>query len=200
MYFIYFNWRLITLQHCGSFCHTSTCIGCGYTSAPHPQCPPSPLPAHPIPRRCPRARALSALLHASDLRGSPISHSTIHVFQCCPLRTSRPRLLPQSPKVCRASLHLLHRLARGADADVRALDDAAAATSDLSVLLAEAALFPVLREVGSLSPKRERDAAIGRDTDGRSSCHTRWRRSDRGQTSIAASRKVAQTTSSVGQK
>ena len=22
--FIYFNWRLITLQYCGGFCHTST--------------------------------------------------------------------------------------------------------------------------------------------------------------------------------
>ena len=38
-YFIYFNWRLITLQCCGGFCHTSTCIGCGYTYPPPPSQP-----------------------------------------------------------------------------------------------------------------------------------------------------------------
>ena len=32
--FIYFNWRLITLQYCGSFCHTSTWISHDCTCVP----------------------------------------------------------------------------------------------------------------------------------------------------------------------
>ena len=68
--FIYFNWRLITLQYCGGFHHTSTWIGHGCTGVPpHPE-PPSHLPPHPIPLGCPRAPALSALLHASNLHWS----------------------------------------------------------------------------------------------------------------------------------
>ena len=47
-FFFYFNWRLITLQYCGSFCHTFTWISQGCTCVPHPE-PPSHLPSHPIP-------------------------------------------------------------------------------------------------------------------------------------------------------
>ena len=47
-FFFYFNWRLITLQYCGSFCHTFTWISQGCTCVPHPE-PPSHLPPHPIP-------------------------------------------------------------------------------------------------------------------------------------------------------
>ena len=55
--FIYFNWKLITLQYCIGFCHTSTWIRHGYTRVPHPE-PPSPYhpsgssqctsPKHPV--------------------------------------------------------------------------------------------------------------------------------------------------------
>ena len=62
--FIYFNWRLITLQHCGGFCHTWISHGC--TCVPHPE-PPSHLPPHPIPQGHPSAPALSTLSHASNL-------------------------------------------------------------------------------------------------------------------------------------
>ena len=41
--FIYFNWSLITLQHCSGFCHTLTWISHGCTCVPHPE-PPSHLP------------------------------------------------------------------------------------------------------------------------------------------------------------
>ena len=54
---IYFNWRLITLQYCGGFHHTSTWISHGCTCVPHPD-PPSPYhpsgssqctsPEHPV--------------------------------------------------------------------------------------------------------------------------------------------------------
>ena len=42
--FFFFNWRLITLQYCGGFCHTFTWISHGCTCVSHPD-PPSPF--HP---------------------------------------------------------------------------------------------------------------------------------------------------------
>ena len=62
-YFIYFNWRLITLQCCSGFCHTRTWISRGCTCVPHPG-PPSHFPRHPIPQGHPSAPALSALFHS----------------------------------------------------------------------------------------------------------------------------------------
>ena len=46
--FIYFNWRLITLQYCSGFCHTLTWVSHGFTCVPHPESllPPSS-PSHP---------------------------------------------------------------------------------------------------------------------------------------------------------
>ena len=45
--FIYFNWRLNTLQYCGGFCHTSTWISHGYTCVPPSWSPlPPPSPSH----------------------------------------------------------------------------------------------------------------------------------------------------------
>ena len=42
--FFFFNWRLITLQYCGGFCHTFTWISHEYTCVLHPE----PLsPSHP---------------------------------------------------------------------------------------------------------------------------------------------------------
>ena len=64
--FIYFNWRLITLQYCGGFCHTLTRISHGCTCVPHPE-PPSHIPPHPIPQDHPSAPALRTLPHASNL-------------------------------------------------------------------------------------------------------------------------------------
>ena len=54
--FIYFNWRIGTLQYYDGFCHTSTRISHRYTHVP-----PSwiPLPSHPF--RCHRAPVLGAL-------------------------------------------------------------------------------------------------------------------------------------------
>ena len=101
--FVYFNWRLITLHYCGGFCHTLTWASHGCTCVPHPE-PPSHFPPHPIPLGCPSTPALSALFHASNLDWSSISHIVIYMFQCYSLKSSHPRLLPQSPKVC--SLHL----------------------------------------------------------------------------------------------
>ena len=101
--FIYFNWRLITLQYCSAFCHTLTWISRGCTCVPHPE-PHSNFPPHPIPQGHPSAPALSTLSHASNLDWWSVSHMVIHMCQCYSLKSSHPCLLPQSPKVC--SLHL----------------------------------------------------------------------------------------------
>ena len=71
--------------------------------SPHPEAR-FHLPPHPIPLGCPRALALSALLHASNLHWSSILHTVIYMLQCYSLTISHPCLFPQSPKVC--SLHL----------------------------------------------------------------------------------------------
>ena len=84
---IYFNWRLITLEYCGGFCHTLTWISQWCTCVPHPS-----------------ALALSVLSHTSNLDWWSVSHMVIHMLQCYSLKSSHPLLLPQSPKVC--SLHL----------------------------------------------------------------------------------------------
>ena len=78
-FLIYFNWRLITLQYCGGFCHTFTWISHGCICAPHPD-PPSHLPPHPIPRGHPSAPALSTLSHVLNLDWRSVSHMIIYMF------------------------------------------------------------------------------------------------------------------------
>ena len=70
--------------------------------SPHPE--PPHLPPHPTSVGCPRALALSALLHASSLYWSSLLHMVMYMFQCYSLKSFHPHLLPLSPKVC--SLHL----------------------------------------------------------------------------------------------
>ena len=77
---------------------------------PRPE-PPTHLPPHPIPLACPSALALGALFQTSNLDWSSISHMVIHMFQCSSLKSSHPRLLPQSPKVCSLHVCLFHCLA-----------------------------------------------------------------------------------------
>ena len=103
VFFIYFNWRLMTLQHHSGFCHTLTWISHGDTCVPHPEPPSTSLP-HPIPLGHPSAPALSTLSHASNLDWRSVSHMIIYMFQCYSFKSSHPRLLPQSTKDC--SIHL----------------------------------------------------------------------------------------------
>ena len=102
-FLFFFNWKLITLQYCSGFCHTLTWVSHGCTCVPHPE-PPTHLPPHPIPQGHPSAPALSTLSHALNLNWWSILCMIIHMFQCYSLKSSHPRLLPQSPKDC--SLHL----------------------------------------------------------------------------------------------
>ena len=100
---IYFNWRLMTLQYCSSFCHTLTGISHGYICVSSSWIPlPRLSSSHTF--GLSQRPALGALLYALNLHWSSILHMVIYIFQCYSLKSSHPRLLPQSPKVC--SLHL----------------------------------------------------------------------------------------------
>ena len=102
--FIFISWRLITLQYCSGFCHTLTWISHGFTCVPPPD-PPSHFPSHPSGSS--RYTSPEHLSHASNLGWQSDSHLIIYMFQCYSLRSSHPRLLPQSPKVCSIDLCLL---------------------------------------------------------------------------------------------
>ena len=100
---IYFNWRLITYNTVVVFAihwHESA-MGVHVFLILNT---PFHLPPHPIPQGHPSAPALSALSHASNLDWRSVSHTIIYMFQCYSLKSSHPRLLPQSPKDC--SIHL----------------------------------------------------------------------------------------------
>ena len=67
-----------------------------HTCSPHPE-PPFHLPSpHSTPPGYPRARALGALLHASNLHQSSILHMAMYMFQCYSLKSSHTLLLPES--------------------------------------------------------------------------------------------------------
>ena len=68
--YIYFNWRLITLQYCSSFCHKSTWISHRRTCVPHPEPPLTSLPIPPprvIPVHQPWAPCLMHWAWTGDL-------------------------------------------------------------------------------------------------------------------------------------
>ena len=101
--FIYFNWRLITLQYCIGFAihwHEST-MGVHVFPILSPS---SHLSAHPIPLGHPSAPAPSTLSHALNLDWRFVSHVVIYMFQCHSSKSSHPCPLPQSPKDC--AIHL----------------------------------------------------------------------------------------------
>ena len=100
---IYFNWRLITLQDCIGFAIHWNESTTGVHVSPILSPIPNSLP-HPIPLGCPSTPAMSVLFHALNLDWWSNSHTIIHMFQRYFLKSSHPRLLPQSLKVC--SLHL----------------------------------------------------------------------------------------------
>ena len=101
--FIFFYWRVITLQYCSGFCHTLKWISHGFTCVPHPD-PPSHLPLHLIPLGVPSAPGPSTCLMHPTWAGDLFHPRIRYTFRCCSLETSHTRVLPQNPKVC--SVHM----------------------------------------------------------------------------------------------
>ena len=99
--FIYFNWRLITLQYCTGFAIHQHESATGVHVILILNSPPTSLPYH---LGHPSAPALSILYHASSLDWRFISYMILYMFQCHSPKLSHPLPLPQSPKDC--SIHL----------------------------------------------------------------------------------------------
>ena len=100
--FIYFNWRLITLQYCIGFAihqHESA-MSVHMFPIVNLLC----LPSHTIPLGHPSVPAPSILYPASNLDWRFVSYMMLYMFQCHSPKSSHPLPLPQSPKVC--SIHL----------------------------------------------------------------------------------------------
>ena len=95
--FIYFKWKLITLQYCGGFCHTLTWISHWYTCVPHPDSLPPPYPSHPSGLF--QCTSFQCPVSCIKLNWASISHMLICMLQCYSLKSSYPCLHPQSPKV-----------------------------------------------------------------------------------------------------
>ena len=78
--FIYFNWRIITIPWW--YLPYINMNWLWYIHVlPHSELP-SLLPPHPIPLGCSRARALGALLHASNSHWSSILYMVMYMLQC----------------------------------------------------------------------------------------------------------------------
>ena len=102
--FIYFNWRLITLQFCIGLAihqHESTT---GVHVFPILN-PPSHLSPCTIPLGHPSVPAPSILYHASNLDWLFVSYMILYMFQCHSPKSSHPSL-SQSPKDCSIYLYL----------------------------------------------------------------------------------------------
>ena len=98
-FFLFFNWRLITLQHRIGFAihqHESTTSVHMIPILNH-------LPPHTISLCHPSAPAQSSLYHALNLDWRFISHTILYRFQCHSSKSSNPHPLPQNPKDC--SIH-----------------------------------------------------------------------------------------------
>ena len=103
--FIYYIWRLITLQYCGGFCHALTWISRGCACVPL-ALTPSHLRPHPIPLGCPSAEALMPCSMHQTWTGH-LFH--IWKYTCFNAFLSNHLALPfpYSPKVCSLHLYLL---------------------------------------------------------------------------------------------
>ena len=101
--FIYFNWRLITLQYCIGFAihqhESATAIHVFPILNTTSLLPPRMIPLGHL-----SAQAPSIQYHASNLDWRFVSYMISYMFQCHSPKSSHPLPLPQSPKDC--SIHL----------------------------------------------------------------------------------------------
>ena len=98
----YFNWRMITLQCCAGFCHTSNMNQPQVCVCPLPLELPS-TPSHPA--ALSQSTGLSSLPHTADSHWLPTLHLVPYTFQCYALKSSHPPLPPLCP-VCSLCLQI----------------------------------------------------------------------------------------------
>jgi len=82
-----FNWRIIALQYCVGFCHTTTWISRKHTRIPTLLS----LPPHP-PSRLSQSTQLSSPCYMATSHWSSVSH-TVTTFQCYSVHFPHPLLL-----------------------------------------------------------------------------------------------------------
>ena len=92
--YLFFNWKIIALQRCVLFYHTSTWISQRYMYVPS-----FPLPAHPTTLGCHRARSLISPQRRVNFHWQSILHTVMYMFQCYCLNSfhSLYILLPELP-------------------------------------------------------------------------------------------------------
>ena len=95
--FYFFNCRIIALQYCVSFCHTSAWIGHG--DLPPLECLSHP-PHHRTPPGCDRALGLSCLHPTARSHGLSILHVVMYMFRCYSFNLSLPLLPELCPQAC----------------------------------------------------------------------------------------------------
>ena len=88
----FLNWRIIALQCCDGFCHTSTWFSHRYIYAP-PSWTSLPLPIPSHPSRLSQSTRFSSLCHTANSHWLSILHMVMYMFQCYSLYSSHP-LLP----------------------------------------------------------------------------------------------------------
>ena len=93
-----FYWRIIALQYCVDFCHTSTWISHRYTCVLSIlNLLPSPTPSHPS--RLSQSTGLSSLHHTANSHWLSVLYRVMYMFQCCSLTSSHPPLPLLCPQV-----------------------------------------------------------------------------------------------------
>ena len=92
---IYIGWRVITLQYCDGFCHTSTWIDHRYTCIP-PSWSPLPPPFPPYSSGLSQSTSFGFPASYLNSPWSSILYMVMYMFQYCSLKSYHCRLLPQS--------------------------------------------------------------------------------------------------------
>ena len=102
-FIICFNWRIITIVW-WFLPYITMNWPQVHTCPPHPEPPFLLSPPHPTLPGYPRALALGALLHASNLHWSSILHMVRYISQCYSLKSSHTLLLPESKSLFSTSV------------------------------------------------------------------------------------------------